>query len=164
MNSHQLRSPWALKTTKRGDPFSRAGWRPRSKCSSNGHSLWADCEVGGVKCQQIWHPKKPWNSFFCLSRSCSAGLCAAPQVFAQQSCEILRVCHVQRTSKMLRISDVSWLVGPGPPSWPWWPGVWQSDVSLPPVAMLPCPPKERIGSFDLSFSAFPFRSFSSFLG
>ena len=45
-----------------------------------------------------------------------AGLCTAPEVFAQQSCEILRVCHVQRTSKMLRISDVSWLVGPGPPS------------------------------------------------
>ena len=38
-----------------------------------------------------------------------AGLCTAPEVFAQQSCGILRVCHVQRTSKkMLRISDVSW--------------------------------------------------------
>ena len=45
-------------------------------------------------------------------RNCDAGLATRGinGVFAQQSCEILRVCHVQRASKkkLLRISDVSW--------------------------------------------------------
>ena len=69
------------------------------------------------------------------SRNCNAGLCAAPEVFAQQSCEILRVCHVQRTSKkMLRISDVSWW-DQDRQAEPWSLTV---PVSLPP-AMLPYP-------------------------
>ena len=50
-----------------------------------------------------------------------AGLCTAPEVFAQQSCEIVRVCHVRpkkcceflmspgtRTAKLTKLNKVTW--------------------------------------------------------